>query len=346
MPLIKQYSRISHHTITTSGLTGSTIFTVPSTEDLSSGTWTVNDLALSEIGVAESLGRVFIRVGNNIKEFNLGTGGTSTAIFTGNTSATCINDLYVSNLYGCSPITVRDQMIHKDYAFYTPMSAYTTYGSTIPFLSGASGNALVTKEFVENLGVNTGEAGVIAVKCVQVQPLTATTYNNGVAGVGAILSATTNYSINTFYFDNQVFIGDRVLVREQSNQIHNGVYEVLDIGGVTSKFILQRKTDSDATSELDPQIVIPSTGSNAGRRFGQLTQDPIVGTSNIVYADIGSLFVTQITSGPAQATGQVAYWTSTGRMLFRGSPNFYYNQTLNRLGLGTNNPQETLHVSG
>jgi len=33
------------------------------------------------------------------------------ATFTGNTSATCINDLYVDNLYGCSPINVNDLLI-------------------------------------------------------------------------------------------------------------------------------------------------------------------------------------------------------------------------------------------
>jgi hypothetical protein len=39
-------------------------------------------------------------------------------VFTGNTSASCITDLYVSNLYGCSPITVHDdlELIGKLYA--------------------------------------------------------------------------------------------------------------------------------------------------------------------------------------------------------------------------------------
>jgi hypothetical protein len=36
------------------------------------------------------------------------------ASFTGNTSATCISDLYISNLHGCSPITIWDDFIQKD----------------------------------------------------------------------------------------------------------------------------------------------------------------------------------------------------------------------------------------
>jgi hypothetical protein len=35
----------------------------------------------------------------------------SSLLFTGNTSASCITDLYVSNLYGCSPITIHDNLV-------------------------------------------------------------------------------------------------------------------------------------------------------------------------------------------------------------------------------------------
>jgi hypothetical protein len=35
----------------------------------------------------------------------------SNVIFTGNTSGDCITDLYISNLYGCSPITLHDDIV-------------------------------------------------------------------------------------------------------------------------------------------------------------------------------------------------------------------------------------------
>jgi hypothetical protein len=41
---------------------------------------------------------------------NVVTGTTGGVTFTGNTSGDCITDLYVSNLYGCSPITVNDSV--------------------------------------------------------------------------------------------------------------------------------------------------------------------------------------------------------------------------------------------
>lgn len=115
MALISQFSRISHHTVALSATTsfsGKT-FTVPGSEDFTLGGWTIYDLALSEIGVDEFRNKAYIRIGNNINEFNFGTGGTSTTIiqqFTGNTSASCISNLYVSNIYGCSPITIHDSI--------------------------------------------------------------------------------------------------------------------------------------------------------------------------------------------------------------------------------------------
>lgn len=86
MSLITQYSRVSHHTITTSGLTGTTSFTVPSSEDFTDGSWTNFDLALSEIGVDEDRGRAFIRIGNEVKEFQF-SATTDTYINSGNYSS-------------------------------------------------------------------------------------------------------------------------------------------------------------------------------------------------------------------------------------------------------------------
>ena len=115
MALISQFSRISHHTVALSATTSFTgmTFTVPGSEDFTLGGWSIYDLALSEIGVDEFRNKAYIRIGNNINEFNFGTGGTSTSIiqqFTGNTSASCITDLYVSNIYGCSPLTIHDSI--------------------------------------------------------------------------------------------------------------------------------------------------------------------------------------------------------------------------------------------
>jgi hypothetical protein len=74
MGIVSQYSRISHHTLF--GLTGST-FSVPTTEDFTDGSWTIYDLALSEIGVNETDKKVYIRIDDEIKELAFAGTGSS-----------------------------------------------------------------------------------------------------------------------------------------------------------------------------------------------------------------------------------------------------------------------------
>ena len=63
MSIIKQYSRLSHHTVSTTG----SAFTIPSgsIEDFTGGTWEITDLVKSEIGVNEMTGLVSIRIGDD-----------------------------------------------------------------------------------------------------------------------------------------------------------------------------------------------------------------------------------------------------------------------------------------
>ena len=75
MSKITQYSRISHHTIAGSM---SATFSVPTSEDFTDGSWTSRDLALSEIGVNEDSKKAYIRINDEVKEFQL-AGGTSSA---------------------------------------------------------------------------------------------------------------------------------------------------------------------------------------------------------------------------------------------------------------------------
>lgn len=85
MSVIKQYSRISHHTLTnaiTSPPTSPAIaFTVPTSEDFTDGSWTIYDLAQSEIGILEDTGEMFVRIGDEIKQVQLtGGGGTGSGV--------------------------------------------------------------------------------------------------------------------------------------------------------------------------------------------------------------------------------------------------------------------------
>lgn len=76
---------------------------------------------------------------------------------------------------------------------------------------------------------------------------------------------------------------DRVLVKNQTTQSANGLYNVQS-GAWT------RTTDGDSTFELNAAVVIVGDEgtANAGKRYAQTIANPTVGSSNIVWVDIGS----------------------------------------------------------
>ena len=155
------------------------------------------------------------------------------------------------------------------------------------------------------------------------------TYDNGTAGVGATLTRTTNGAL-----PNQDGVslvdGDRALLKNQASTLINGVY-VLTQKGVTSvsPTIFTRATDADSTSELDELVVTVSEGStNRGTVWGQQTNNPVVGTSAIVFATVVSTAVTQATSG-TQVINQIPLYTGTARQLTRGTSAFKYDPITN-----------------
>jgi len=116
MGLIKQYSRISHHTLSQANISTGDVapFTVPLSEDFTDGTWTARDLALSEIGVVEDEKRVYIRINNEIREFLTGPVG---GIVPGNSTDVIINlggEFYADGGFQYDPTGSRQLNIFTD----------------------------------------------------------------------------------------------------------------------------------------------------------------------------------------------------------------------------------------
>jgi len=179
----------------------------------------------------------------------------------------------------------------------------------------------VPEDLGSSLGVNLATAAVLSNT-----PL----YNNGTLGVGATLSASVAGALVVDGITSG--IGDRILVKNQTSQLQNGVYEVTVAGATGVRYILTRTTDADETEEFDPQIVIPSQGNtNKGKIFGQTTNLPTIGTSPIVYTEISSnQFVSQVTTG-TQNLYNIPWWTASTRQLSRGINRFQFDSVNNRL---------------
>ena len=123
--------------------------------------------------------------------------------------------------------------------------------------------------------------------------LSGVTYNNGTAGVGATLTATTFGALNLDGYTSFVAGVTRVLVKDQASAAQNGIYVVTNAGSAGSAFVLTRATDADNHT---PDQVIPgsfvfvsegTTQSNTGwvqTGVGTGTNDAIVlGTDNVAF---------------------------------------------------------------
>lgn len=149
------------------------------------------------------------------------------------------------------------------------------------------------------------------------------TYNNGVGGVGATLTRTTN-GVLPAQDGITLAVNDDLLVKDQAAQLQNGVYKVTQLGSVGTPTILTRTTNSDETVEFDDQIVIVELGTTlAGQIFGQITVNPVVGTNPIVYQNVTGLYVTQQIAG-TQVAGQIPVYTGVARQITKGTPNLTF----------------------
>ena len=76
--------------------------------------------------------------------------------------------------------------------------------------------------------------------------------------------------------------GDRILLKNQTTQTENGIYTVNASGAPT------RATDNDSTAEMQSATVYVVAGTvNKDLAFTQTTDNVTVGSSNVVWAQIG-----------------------------------------------------------
>lgn len=131
-------------------------------------------------------------------------------------------------------------------------------------------------------------------------PLSAT-YTSGpqpdVAGAGARLTANANGSINNAGIDGlqDLVVGDNVLVKDQTNAAHNGVYWIVSIGGSGNPWVLQRTARADGSPISDLEVgnaAFVNDGTTNGYTSwsitsnGGLSQSNQVGSVDLVFEQI------------------------------------------------------------
>jgi hypothetical protein len=126
-----------------------------------------------------------------------------------------------------------------------------------------------------------------AVRLATAIALPACTYANGTDGVGATLTADANGLLGV---DGQnVVAGNRILVKDQATQAHNGVYVVTAAGDAGNPFVLTRSSDFDGSPAQEVNggeyVFVKEGAVNADSGFvvSSPNTDATIGTTAIVF---------------------------------------------------------------
>jgi hypothetical protein len=198
---------------------------------------------------------VFMTYPSAIAAYTDGSGDLSSLIGLGNHTTTDLaegSNLYFntgridSHLSGGTGVTYNAGAISIGQAVAT--SSDVTFNTVT--LGGNPATALqaATKEYVDTIaasGIHYHER--VRVEAAANRPAT---YNNGTSGVGATL--TNSGTQEVLVIDGvTVDVADRVLITQQTNTAHNGVYTVTNVGSASTNWVLTRSTDADSYGPSD-----------------------------------------------------------------------------------------------
>jgi len=229
--------------------------------------------------------------------WNTGNTLTRTTVYAGSNGASAVNfssgnkDIFMT--YPASKAAVAGE----DVTFADITATDITATGTVT-LAGDPTTALgaATKEYVDTIAA----AGIHYHTPVRVEAPSAltATYDNGTSGVGATL---TNSGTQAALVIDGVTLStsDRVLVYNQTNAAHNGVYTVTNTGSASTNWVLTRATDADSYGASDPDAMgegdayfVKEGDTGAGELYVMNTSGVITfGTTNITFTVIAETAV-------------------------------------------------------
>jgi len=143
--------------------------------------------------------------------------------------------------------------------------------------AGFTADSLVNKTYVDQ--VANGLDVKASVRVATTANLSAT-YNNS----NGTLTASSNGAIS---IDGVTLsVGDRVLVKDQTSQVQNGIYKVTTTGGASAAFVLTRTPDADEASEVTGgafTFVEEGTANADNGYVATHNGTPTLGTTNITF---------------------------------------------------------------
>ncbi len=179
------------------------------------------------------------------------------------------------------------------------MNGTFDFGSgTLTVATPSSGTQAANKAYVD--GLINGLSWKESVKAASTANISGT-YNNGSSGLGATITAGSNGAC--VQDGITCLLGDRVLIKNQSNAFENGLYEVSTAGNDSTAFVLTRSEDADTPTKLVSAAVFIQQGSaNADAKYVLSTDLPItIGTTNLNFVEFENAGSIQAGDGLAKS---------------------------------------------
>ena len=222
------------------------------------------------------------------------------------TSAKIANDTIVNADINTAAAIAQSKIsgLTTDLAAKAPIASPTFTGAVTLGQAPTSDLHAATKLYVDNVtaGINFHEA----VHAASVNNLAAN-YSNGTSGVGATLTADTNRAF-TQIDGESVVVGQRVLIKNQTDAKQNGIYVLTTNGSVSAPWVLTRATDADNNPSGEMKTgdfcFVTNGTTNASVGFvNNSTASPIViGTDNITYTEFNAAKTIVAGNGLTEAT--------------------------------------------
>jgi hypothetical protein len=141
------------------------------------------------------------------------------------------------------------------------------------------------------------------------------TYNNGTDGVGATLTASA--SARLVVDGANASTGNRILVKNQANAVHNGIYVVTAQGSVSAPWVLTRSEDFDtssyyATPNPGDATFVGGGSTNVSQAFLVVTTGTgtdgahVIGTDNISFTQFSGTAVIFAGTGITKTGNQLS----------------------------------------
>jgi len=229
-------------------------------------------------------------------------------LFTGNTSASCVTNLYVSNIYGCSPININDLVIANSGLITTNLTATTISATTYQNIPSQSGTGVSSLSYTPTTGVLTlTKNDTTTVTAGTFTYLTGVSYSNNVVTLTNNNGGSSTATINTFtgITVNGVLTvtGNTSLQGLTASTISATTYQNIPIkyyaefsgAPSTSPIVLGTDSISIGNGAESRSTFMLSFGTNAGKNATGTTVSNFIG-SGAGYDASGSTYVNFIGS--------------------------------------------------